>query len=210
MLRWVTDFIHQNQENWDKKRKLEEDKIKEELESWNKSKRFEKIKKLKEKWEKRETVTTNVEPEKVEEINDDNWKVWRKKPDNQEVLGFDTPSKNPDSNNEVLNPQTNTTGKIVLTSPKLRLKQSRIQKYLHSTKKLRTVHSPRIKENAVQSPQSPRNLHMKITTNLEPEVASNSPIPTVEQNSPSISITTVVKEDHSPRSPASSCYAGLR
>ena len=42
MLRWVTEFIHENQEEWDTRRKDEEDRIKEELEDWNISKRLEK------------------------------------------------------------------------------------------------------------------------------------------------------------------------
>ena len=47
MLRWITEFIQEHQDDWDKKRIEEEERIKEELEEWNKSKRLEKIKKTK-------------------------------------------------------------------------------------------------------------------------------------------------------------------
>ena len=43
MLRWVTEFIHDNHENWEKKRIEEEKKIHKELDDCEKLKRFKKI-----------------------------------------------------------------------------------------------------------------------------------------------------------------------
>ena len=50
MLRWITTYIKENQEEWDKEKKEKEDLERKELDEWNKMKRFEKVKKLQEKW----------------------------------------------------------------------------------------------------------------------------------------------------------------
>ena len=134
------------------------------------------------------------------EMND--WRVWRNKSEDQEPLGFDTTSENPDSKNEIEDPQNINTGKkLMLTSPKLKIRQSRIQKYLHPTKKIRTVQSPRMK--AVQSPQSPRNFDKKIATIPEAEVISSPSIkqififvrPDVDEREESIDVVECLKAE---------------
>ena len=52
MLRWITEFIKENEERWEKEFDIKMKKERNELEEWNKSKRLEKIQKLKEKWRK--------------------------------------------------------------------------------------------------------------------------------------------------------------
>ena len=54
MLRWITSYIEENQERWDKIQKEKEKEIEKDLEAWNKAKRLEKIKELKKKWGKKE------------------------------------------------------------------------------------------------------------------------------------------------------------
>ena len=81
MLRWVTEFIHENQEKWDKERVEKEKEASEELEKWNKYRRFEKISKLKEKWEKKltsekETETPDI-PYQDSQHHQKDWLVWR-------------------------------------------------------------------------------------------------------------------------------------
>ena len=53
MLRWVTQYIKENEENWERihNEKLENER--QELEKWKKAKRFEKIEKLKKFWEEK-------------------------------------------------------------------------------------------------------------------------------------------------------------
>ena len=43
MMKWVTNFIKENQDEWRKQREKEEDKARRDLEEWNKIKRLEKI-----------------------------------------------------------------------------------------------------------------------------------------------------------------------
>ena len=52
MLDWLTSFLEENQETWEKNRKLRETENRTELEKWEKSKRLEKIAILKKKWSK--------------------------------------------------------------------------------------------------------------------------------------------------------------
>ena len=52
MLKWVTNYINENQDNWEQQRKQQQLEIEMELQQWDKLKRLEKIEKLKEKWEK--------------------------------------------------------------------------------------------------------------------------------------------------------------
>ena len=47
MHRWVSEFIQENQVTWEEEKKRQEEKINEEIEYWNKMKRFEKVKKSK-------------------------------------------------------------------------------------------------------------------------------------------------------------------
>ena len=52
MLRWITQYIKENEEEWEKQLNEKLEKERKELEEWNKSKRFEKIENLKKKWRK--------------------------------------------------------------------------------------------------------------------------------------------------------------
>lgn len=52
----MTEYINQNQEEWEKRRKIQEEEIGKELAQWEKSRRFEKINKLREKWNKEEKM----------------------------------------------------------------------------------------------------------------------------------------------------------
>ena len=47
MLRWLTEFLKENQEKWEIEKKARELENSKKLEEWEKAKRFEKIKKLK-------------------------------------------------------------------------------------------------------------------------------------------------------------------
>ena len=68
MMRWVTEFIEENSEKWEKERNIRLEKERKELLDWEKSSRFEKIKKLKEKWskEKQETMKNTQQNNKNE------------------------------------------------------------------------------------------------------------------------------------------------
>ena len=101
MIKWVTEFIKANQETWETQRKEKEKELEKELEAWNKSKRFEKIQKLKEKWRK-ENSNTEIEIEKEIPDTDDNktYDVWRKKEkplETENNQGLDTIEKNHDT-----------------------------------------------------------------------------------------------------------------
>ena len=52
MLRWVTQYIKENEDEWEKELNEKIEKERKELEAWNKAKRFEKIEILKKKWRK--------------------------------------------------------------------------------------------------------------------------------------------------------------
>ena len=107
MLRWITEFIQENQEGWEKQKLEREKQAKEELEIWNKCKRLEKIEKLKEKWKKQDTenpqenpLTTKVETPVKTTIREN--LVWREKQKEntssppKTAIGFDITSINQD------------------------------------------------------------------------------------------------------------------
>ena len=77
MIRWVTEFIKNNQETQEKQRKEKEKEIEKELEDWNKSKRFGKIQKLKEKRRKERVENSDMKIEIEKEIPDNNDKGRR-------------------------------------------------------------------------------------------------------------------------------------
>ena len=93
MMRWVTEFIEENSERWEKERNMGLEKERKELLDWEKSSRFEKIKKLKEKWskEKQETMKktqqnnknenkTNIKTKKLVppgQGRSNTWSQWR-------------------------------------------------------------------------------------------------------------------------------------
>ena len=61
MLKWITKFIKENQENWDRENKEREKNEQEKIEIWNKMKRQEKIQELKRKWSDKKTNQLNTE-----------------------------------------------------------------------------------------------------------------------------------------------------
>ena len=81
MLRWVTAFIEEHQEEWENVRKEREKIIEKELTDWNKAKRLEKIKKLKEKWStpKSPTKTEIPSENQITSPKNSKWVVWREK-----------------------------------------------------------------------------------------------------------------------------------
>ena len=52
MYKWVTTYIDENKESWEKERELKEIEAQKELREWEKMKRMEKIQHLKKKWQK--------------------------------------------------------------------------------------------------------------------------------------------------------------
>ena len=86
MLRWLTEFLKENQEKWEIEKKARELENSKKLEEWEKAKRFEKIKKLKEKWSGRETKENMEENQPGRSRKVDDWTVWRKK-EHQENTG---------------------------------------------------------------------------------------------------------------------------
>ena len=80
-MKWVTNFIKENQDEWRKQREKEEEKARRELEEWNKMKRLEKIKHIKRKWKKETEEKGNIEITTPEQrrIEEKKWSVWREK-----------------------------------------------------------------------------------------------------------------------------------
>ena len=76
MLRWITQYIKENQDKWAEEKLEREKKDRKELEEWLRMKRFEKITKLKKKWQNKPEETTEREKELEE---NEKWSVWRKK-----------------------------------------------------------------------------------------------------------------------------------
>ena len=63
MLRWISNFIKENEEKWTKERIEKEEIERKELNEWNKAKRLEKVALLKKKW------TEEKDKEKVTQEN---------------------------------------------------------------------------------------------------------------------------------------------
>ena len=59
MLRWVTQYIKENEEDWEKELNKKIEKERKELEDWDKAKRFEKIEILKKKWRSESKIQIN-------------------------------------------------------------------------------------------------------------------------------------------------------
>ena len=78
MLDWLTSFLEENQEMWEKNRKLRETENRTELEKWEKSKRLEKIAILKKKWSK--DPDKKSPPSKKKLKAEETWEIWKKKP----------------------------------------------------------------------------------------------------------------------------------
>ena len=87
LMRWITEFIEENSENWEKERNIRLEKERKELLEWERSNRFEKIRKLKEKWskERQETQqkTNNIHNTKnkkfvpSKQTRSNTWSQWR-------------------------------------------------------------------------------------------------------------------------------------
>ena len=77
MINWVTDFIKENEEEWDLVRASKIEEANRELETWKKLKRLEKIKLLQNKWNRNNGKTENIVKENV--VEETAWTVWRKK-----------------------------------------------------------------------------------------------------------------------------------
>ena len=92
MLSWITDYIENHQDQWDKEQQEKEKLAQEEIENWKKMKRLDKIKHLKQKWDKiNQDKTEQENPEQKIDERNDNWKVWRIKETKEKIdRGFDT------------------------------------------------------------------------------------------------------------------------
>ena len=64
MLKWMTEFIHQHQEEWEQRRKEQELYAMAELDEWNRMKRFGKINRIKNKWNKK-TQNKQLKSQKI-------------------------------------------------------------------------------------------------------------------------------------------------
>ena len=76
MAKWITDFINRNQETWEIEKQEAEKLANKDLLEWDKARRLDKIRMLKEKWRKNndknnkldkeieKTTTTNIEEDK--------------------------------------------------------------------------------------------------------------------------------------------------
>ena len=68
MLRWITQYIKENEEEWEKQLNEKLEKERKELEDWNKYKRFDKNENLKKKW--RKESTPNLENKSQQNLSD--------------------------------------------------------------------------------------------------------------------------------------------
>ena len=64
MMKLVTNYIENNQEEWEKDKSIREKEIEKEIEDWKKLKRLEKIKHLQKVWERKKEMEINAEKEK--------------------------------------------------------------------------------------------------------------------------------------------------
>ena len=99
MLRWVTGYIKDNQDQWETERLEKQKNYEKELEDWDKLRRLEKVKKLKERWRKTSSTIEKKEPETPTKLNpapiSHLTTVWRKKINTEtDLSGFDIPSEN--------------------------------------------------------------------------------------------------------------------
>ena len=91
MLRWLTHFLKENHEKWEKERIERYVESRKKVEEWEKAKRFEKIAILKRKWseEKVEGGKNAVVGSPLKENN--TWQTWRerKEPKSPFIQGSD-------------------------------------------------------------------------------------------------------------------------
>ena len=133
MLRWISNFIKENEEKWTKERIEKEEIERKELNEWNKAKRLEKVALLKKKWTEekdkekvtQENLSQNTSLETTPSTpphppSTKEWTVWRTKeklPETTETEGFDTEKENLDQmlaqvSYDVTNLETNKKFKI--------------------------------------------------------------------------------------------------
>ena len=72
MLRWLTEFLKENEEKWEKEKKAREEENRKKLDEWERLKRLEKIKILKRKWSKEKLEEKENLPNQKE-----TWETWR-------------------------------------------------------------------------------------------------------------------------------------
>ena len=179
MLRWVTDFINKNQEDWERKRKIQEEEIERELEQWNKCKRFDKIRRLKENWNSQKNEKLDVLPPPLLLPRTTDWENWRKGCQNTKVI-------DPVSHDSVEEKSTNNTVLAVrLSTPKLRYcppanKKTRMEDSTQPSPQY-SVQPPRQE----QSPHSTRNLSTnRILPSLETSDKKQDEVQTTPKTSP--------------------------
>ena len=188
LLKWVTNYINNNQEKWEKEKEEKEKTAKKELEEWKKMKRLEKIKHLKKKWQAltSSAIETVTEKNTVETL--DTWQVWRKKEkkETQENC-FNTTANNLE---DQVSETTRYDGTKILKKAKLQYNE-RENSGIPST----TQTPPKIQIKPTFSPQKipkiPENFS-KIPVN---NPSSKIPRGTPDNNSP-IEGTTAQKPEH--------------
>ena len=79
MLRWLTNFLKENKEKWEVEKKEREEENRKILDDWERAKRFEKIRKLKERWDRKDHEKDKPLPAE-NPCQKETWEVWRKKP----------------------------------------------------------------------------------------------------------------------------------
>ena len=122
MLRWITGYIQDNQEKWEKKKLEDEKKINKDLEEWEKMKRFEKISKLRKKWTLEKNLNLQENPEKEKQVSlekNETWEVWRKTDSSSKNIGSDTKEKNLEKINDEPPVQQNITVENLIKPPSL-------------------------------------------------------------------------------------------
>ena len=123
MLRWITGYIQDNQEKWEKKKLEDEKKINKDLEEWEKMKRFEKISKLRKKWTLEKNLNLQENPEKEKQVSlekNETWEVWRKTDSSSKNIGSDTKEKNLEKINDEPPVQQNITVENLIKPPSLK------------------------------------------------------------------------------------------
>ena len=97
MAKWLSKYIEENQELWEREGKLRREREKSELDQWEKMERFEKIAALRKKdIEKKEGKQCIVRGESERKPKEEKWENWREKTTNETLE--ETPQKPPTMN----------------------------------------------------------------------------------------------------------------
>ena len=75
ILKWVNEFLKENHERWEKERENREKEIEKELEDWDRTKRHEKLRILKEKMNNKNVAKL----EELERQEKEKWTVWQER-----------------------------------------------------------------------------------------------------------------------------------